>query len=43
MRSSQELFRKEIVLRATADGPELYLAFGMSGDYAELLRRAVSK
>lgn len=31
------------MLRATADGLELYLAFRVSGDYAELLQRVVSK
>jgi hypothetical protein len=31
------------VLPATVDGPELYLAVEVSVDYAELLRRAVSK
>jgi hypothetical protein len=30
--SSQEPFSKEIVLRATADGLERYLAFEVSGD-----------
>ena len=29
------------MLRATADGLELYLAFEVLGDYAELLRRVV--
>lgn len=39
----QKLFRKEIMLRATADGIALYLAVEVSGDYAELRRRVVIK
>ena len=31
------------MFRATADVPELYLAVEVPGDYAELLRRVVSK
>ena len=31
------------MLRAIADSPELYLAVEVSGDYARLLRRVVSK
>jgi hypothetical protein len=31
------------VLHAITDGPELYLAVEVSGDYAELLRWFVSK
>ena len=31
------------MLRATADVPELYVAVEVPGDYAELLRRVVSK
>jgi hypothetical protein len=32
-----------MVLHAITVGPELYLAVEVSGDYAELLRRFVSK
>ncbi|MEI8015194.1 MAG: hypothetical protein WCH20_10200 [Nitrospira sp.] len=31
------------MLHAITDGPELYLAVEVSGDYAELLRRFVSE
>jgi hypothetical protein len=31
------------MLRATADGLELYLAFGVSGDYVESLWRVMRK